>query len=102
MPACSRTFCILRIVEKFPFTTPSFCSIRWRVANPTPAARASEVMWRDERIIVELAMSERAGPLPKISAARSELRAFIGGSDARIIMGEDETALVRLWKEKRG
>jgi predicted phage-related endonuclease len=29
-------------------------------------------------------------------------RAFIGGSDARIIMGDDEAALVRLWKEKRG
>jgi len=29
-------------------------------------------------------------------------RAFIGGSDARIIMGSDETALVRLWREKRG
>jgi putative phage-type endonuclease len=29
-------------------------------------------------------------------------RAFIGGSDARIIMGGDETALVRLWREKRG
>ena len=29
-------------------------------------------------------------------------RGFIGGSDARIIMGEDEGALVRLWREKRG
>jgi predicted phage-related endonuclease len=29
-------------------------------------------------------------------------RSFIGGSDARIIMGHDETALLRLWKEKRG
>ncbi|PWT90325.1 MAG: endonuclease [Proteobacteria bacterium] len=29
-------------------------------------------------------------------------RQFIGGSDARVIMGEDEAALVRLWKEKRG
>jgi predicted phage-related endonuclease len=29
-------------------------------------------------------------------------RHFIGGSDARIIMGEDEPALVRLWREKRG
>jgi predicted phage-related endonuclease len=29
-------------------------------------------------------------------------RAFIGGSDARIIMGEDEAAMVRLWREKRG
>jgi predicted phage-related endonuclease len=29
-------------------------------------------------------------------------RAFIGGSDARIIMGGDEAALVQLWREKRG
>jgi predicted phage-related endonuclease len=29
-------------------------------------------------------------------------RAFIGGSDARIIMGSDEAALLRLWQEKRG
>ena len=29
-------------------------------------------------------------------------RGFIGGSDARIIMGTDEDALIRLWREKRG
>src|SRR5262245_23662914 len=29
-------------------------------------------------------------------------RSFVGGSDARIIMGNDEAALVRLWREKRG
>jgi predicted phage-related endonuclease len=29
-------------------------------------------------------------------------RWFIGGSDARIIMGKDEAALLRLWREKRG
>jgi hypothetical protein len=29
-------------------------------------------------------------------------RSFIGGSDARIIMGDDEPALIRLWREKRG
>ena len=29
-------------------------------------------------------------------------RNFIGGSDARIIMGADEAALLRLWREKRG
>ena len=29
-------------------------------------------------------------------------RYFIGGSDARIIMGNDQAALVRLWREKRG
>src|SRR5579872_3174211 len=27
---------------------------------------------------------------------------FVGGSDARVIMGDDEAALVRLWREKRG
>ena len=27
---------------------------------------------------------------------------YIGGSDARVIMGEDEAALLRLWREKRG
>jgi predicted phage-related endonuclease len=35
--------------------------------------------------------------------SRSPNRAsFIGGSDARVIMGDDQTALVRLWREKRG
>src|SRR3954452_14504267 len=29
-------------------------------------------------------------------------RSFIGGSDARIIMGPDQAALLRLWREKRG
>jgi predicted phage-related endonuclease len=29
-------------------------------------------------------------------------RYFIGGSDARIIMGDEEAALLRLWREKRG
>ncbi len=29
-------------------------------------------------------------------------RYFIGGSDAQKIMGDDEAALVRLWREKRG
>jgi predicted phage-related endonuclease len=33
---------------------------------------------------------------------RRQRRSFIGGSDARIIMGDDEPALIRLWKEKRG
>jgi predicted phage-related endonuclease len=34
--------------------------------------------------------------------ANPDRRRFIGGSDARIIMGTDETALIRLWREKRG
>ena len=32
----------------------------------------------------------------------ADRRYFIGGSDARIIMGNDEAALLRLWREKRG
>jgi predicted phage-related endonuclease len=32
----------------------------------------------------------------------TDRRYFIGGSDARIIMGTDEAALFRLWREKRG
>jgi predicted phage-related endonuclease len=32
----------------------------------------------------------------------SDRSSFIGGSDARIIMGADEPALLRLWREKRG
>src|ERR1700694_2863564 len=50
------------------------------------------------RLYGEIAMSQ---PLPE-SARSIHRRSFIGGSDARIIMGEDEVALVRLWREKRG
>src|SRR6516162_6019840 len=32
----------------------------------------------------------------------TERRSFIGGSDARIIMGDDQARLLRLWREKRG
>src|ERR1700752_406521 len=40
-----------------------------------------------------------------MSRIRSQIEGrsyFIGGSDARIIMGDDEAALLRLWREKRG
>ena len=36
------------------------------------------------------------------SSATSNRRTYIGGSDARTIMGTDEAALLRLWREKRG
>lgn len=36
------------------------------------------------------------------STSRPKRRHFLGGSDARIIMGDDEAALLRLWREKRG
>ena len=38
----------------------------------------------------------------RIGIKPTDRRYFIGGSDARIIMGEDEAALLRLWREKRG
>jgi predicted phage-related endonuclease len=37
-----------------------------------------------------------------VLAGLSNRRSFIGGSDARIVMGDDEAALFRLWREKRG
>ena len=42
--------------------------------------------------------------MPVGQKVRNQLgrRSFIGGSDARIIMGNDEAALIRLWREKRG
>ena len=44
-------------------------------------------------------------PVNRYNAAKvppTDRRSFIGGSDARIIMGTDEAALQRLWREKRG
>ena len=42
-----------------------------------------------------------SGRLGRAEADESNRRSFIGGSDARIIMGNDEAALLRLWREKR-
>ena len=36
------------------------------------------------------------------SVLATDRRSFVGGSDARTIMGDDEAALRRLWLEKRG
>jgi predicted phage-related endonuclease len=44
-------------------------------------------------------MQKGSTQFPKTVATR---RGFIGGSDARVIMGTDEAALLRLWREKRG
>ena len=49
--------------------------------------------------------SVNGGAIPSINSAAAmtrDRRHFIGGSDARIIMGKDEKALHRLWREKRG
>ena len=40
---------------------------------------------------------------PELKAGQGDnRRQFVGGSDARIIMGVDEAELIRLWQEKRG
>src|SRR5260221_11571209 len=41
----------------------------------------------------------KAKALDRLQRSR---RAFVGGSDARVIMGDDKDALLRLWREKRG
>jgi predicted phage-related endonuclease len=48
--------------------------------------------------------SSITGAISKASTnrRRADRRHFIGGSDARIIMGNDEAAVLRLWREKRG
>jgi predicted phage-related endonuclease len=46
--------------------------------------------------------SNRSTTADRFPNAAGERRSFIGGSDARLIMGTDEGALIRLWREKRG
>ena len=44
----------------------------------------------------------QATALPPSSGNSGGRKASIGGSDAKIIMGSDDSALQRLWREKRG
>ena len=49
--------------------------------------------------------SVNGGAVPTVdrtAAITHDRRQFLGGSDARIIMGKDEKELLRLWREKRG
>ena len=46
-----------------------------------------------------MTLPSTTAPVQQKPASR---RFFIGGSDARIIMGDDDAALNRLWREKRG
>jgi hypothetical protein len=41
-------------------------------------------------------------PAPGAVPRLGHRKHFVGGSDARIIMGDDAAALLRLWREKRG
>jgi predicted phage-related endonuclease len=50
----------------------------------------------------ELHISALSAPDVFMQKLNFDRRSFIGGSDARVIMGGDEALLVRLWREKRG
>jgi predicted phage-related endonuclease len=45
---------------------------------------------------------EKGLTMSRIHSQTERRRYFIGGSDARVIIGNDEAALLRLWREKRG
>src|SRR5215217_5259528 len=44
----------------------------------------------------------QAGMMRRDNSKAVDRCSFVGGSDARVIMGRDDKALVRLWREKRG
>jgi predicted phage-related endonuclease len=57
----------------------------------------SEVLNAQEAVMSEVLIGRG-----NVFSVKGERRSFIGGSDARIIMGDNEAALVNLWREKRG
>src|SRR5262245_1218783 len=81
--------------------------------NSTPAASRARRTAKSLAAVIDVSFSESSARLIVATLSREEVmeaplkpyesrRSFIGGSDARIIMGSDEVALVRLWREKRG
>jgi predicted phage-related endonuclease len=53
-------------------------------------------------VVVDVRKGFRMLEISTSAWTRAHRQSFIGGSDARIIMGDDEAALIRLWREKRG
>ena len=70
----------------------------WYYIIPNGAEYDRAQLVRDAILNGEARKYETAG----VDKSYESRRSFIGGSDARIIMGNDEAALVRLWREKRG
>ncbi|MCK1707660.1 YqaJ viral recombinase family protein [Bradyrhizobium sp. 143] len=52
--------------------------------------------------MVPIATDGAEAPHSVLTCNPIDRRAFIGGSDARVIMGNDQDDLTRLWREKRG
>ena len=66
-----------------------------------PYAKARSARPPTTRTVGESTENAMLGNSAKAWHAINRCR-FIGGSDVRIIMGGDEAALLRLWREKRG
>src|SRR6266446_1565613 len=70
-------------IMKFLYSAQTGCLVTFR-------------LFMTHELIEEITM-----PLNENVHNKLDRRSFIGGSDARIIMGNDEASLVRLWREKR-
>src|SRR5438093_11506 len=75
--------------------------------NSTPAASSARRTAKSLAAVIDVwssvSSARRMVVTPHMwTKSYENRRAFIGGSDARIIVGNDEVALVRLWREKRG
>jgi predicted phage-related endonuclease len=69
-----------------------------REISPGRSPKSASPMWLEERELEGAMTPSSTSGCPN----RINRRGFIGGSDARIIMGDDEAALLHLWQEKRG
>src|SRR5262249_17801350 len=125
MPAAASTRCIKANVDESALCRPVSILVivfRW---SPVAVARSRTVQFRAARAIRICALvtvmilcychkhriGERCYGLFGSTMLHDQIRGghrsggrrgFIGGSDARVIMGHDEAALLHLWKEKRG
>jgi predicted phage-related endonuclease len=65
-------------------------------------AQADSVPTANAAPITDAHAQQSTTKVRPIRIKAADRRYFIGGSDARIIMDNDEAALLRLWREKRG
>ena len=72
--------------------------------RPKSVSRVNSIVFRltPHRFALYCYSDLRSRRRSNITQCSHRRRYFIGGSDARIIMGDDEAALLRLWREKRG
>jgi hypothetical protein len=82
------------------------CGVSARVFSPrfreVWAVRAISAALFNRRARVSTHETGVAEPRQFTRFKPADGRHFMGGSDARVIMGDDEASLIRLWREKRG